>query len=64
MEVYSINFGLSDYNYLWQIQREINLYKQKNKCSDLLIFTEHKNVYTLGRAGDKNHLLLNKDELK
>ena len=28
-----------------------------------LIFVEHPNVYTLGKSGDINNLLLNKKEL-
>src|SRR5438552_9523537 len=63
MKVYSVDFGLTDFGSLWQIQKEINLFKQKNKCPDLLIFTEKKNVYTLRRGGDRNHLVIGKDEM-
>jgi lipoyl(octanoyl) transferase len=64
MKVYSVDFGLTDFASLWQTQKEINLFKQKNKAADLLIFTEHKNVYTLGRGGDRNHLLIGKEEME
>jgi lipoyl(octanoyl) transferase len=64
MQIHSVDFGLTDFGSLWQIQKEINSFKQKNKCSDLLIFTEHKNVYTLGRGGDRNHLLIGKEEME
>jgi lipoyl(octanoyl) transferase len=30
-----------------------------HKCADLLITNEHNHVYTLGKAGDRNHLLVN-----
>ena len=29
-----------------------------------LLFCEHPHVYTLGKSGDRNHLLVNNDELK
>ncbi len=63
MEVYVVDFGLTDFGSLWQVQKEINSFKQKNKCADLLIFTEHKNVYTLGRGGNRDHLLINEEEM-
>jgi lipoyl(octanoyl) transferase len=67
MEVYSIDFGLTDFGTLWEIQKKINLFMQKNpagRTKDILIFTEHKNVYTLGRGGDRNHLLMSTEEME
>jgi len=63
MKVFSVNFGLTDFYSLWQIQSRLNSYKQKNKFSDVLIFTEHRSVYTLGRGGDPDHLLTDRDDL-
>jgi lipoyl(octanoyl) transferase len=62
--IYHIDLGLTDYNTVWQLQKQINTYKQKNKCADLLITNEHNHVYTLGKAGDRNHLLVNGAFLK
>src|SRR5437016_4963664 len=64
MNVFHIDLGLTDFNEVWQLQRNILLYKQKNKCEDIIITNSHHHVYTLGKAGDKNHLLMNDEELK
>lgn len=63
MTVYHIDLGRTLYKDVWDLQRDVNLYKQKNTCTDLIITTEHEHVYTLGRSGDKNHLLLDDEEL-
>jgi len=62
--VYHINLGITDYNNIWQLQKAVNSYKQHNKCKDLIITNQHKHVYTLGKSGDKNHLLLDNKNLK
>jgi lipoate-protein ligase B len=49
---------------VWQLQKQINLSKQKTKCRDLIITNEHNHVYTLGKSGDRNHLLSDIDTLK
>jgi lipoyl(octanoyl) transferase len=63
-KTYHINLGNTNFKEVWDLQREINKYKQNNKCNDIIISTEHSNVYTLGKSGDKNHLLLNDNELE
>lgn len=62
--VYHINFGITDYNNIWQLQKAVNGYKQRNKCNDLIITNQHNHVYTLGKSGDKNHLLRDSYNLK
>jgi lipoyl(octanoyl) transferase len=62
--IYHINLGITDYNSVWQLQKHINSYKQQHKCADLVITTEHNHVYTLGKSGDRNHLLVNSAFLK
>lgn len=70
-----INLGLIDYKEAWDyqeklfadtIQRKIN--KRNNvpteETEHYLIFCEHPHVYTLGKSGDANHLLLNDEFLK
>lgn len=62
--VYHIDLGITDYSYCWEIQKKINHYKQKNKCNDVIITTEHHHVYTLGKGGTKDHLLIDETSLR
>jgi lipoyl(octanoyl) transferase len=64
IRVYNIDLGLTDYGYSWEIQKKIHTYKQDHDCPDVIITNEHNHVYTLGKSGDKNHLLLNENSLK
>lgn len=62
--IYHIDLGITNYNSVWQLQKSINSLKQYNKCNDLIITNQHNHVYTLGKSGDKNHLLLDNENLK
>ncbi|MDB2567168.1 lipoyl(octanoyl) transferase LipB [Flavobacteriaceae bacterium] len=68
------DLGLVDYqdalDYQLQLFNQIIAIKLKNRKNNTkietdnhLIFVEHPNVYTLGKSGDINNLLLNKNEL-
>lgn len=63
-KIYHINLGLTDFKETWDLQKKILEFKKKNNSDDVLLTTEHENVYTLGRSGDKNHLLMNDRALK
>ncbi len=60
---HSLN-GLSDYKTTWELQEQLQQeiidlkLKHQNETAGHLIFCEHAHVYTLGRFGDKNNLLL------
>ncbi len=64
-----IDLGLIEYKEAWDMQEAWN---QEIKSSKLkheiipgkLIFCEHPHVYTLGRSGKENNLLINEDFLK
>ena len=73
--VFVHNLGLLDYQKA--VEYQTNLFnniidqKLKNRKSNIksqtenhLIFVEHPNVYTLGKSGDLNNLLLSKEDLK
>ena len=68
------DLGLIDYKEAWDYQealfKEIIDLKIENRKLDLdtptenyVLFCEHPHVYTLGKSGDENHLLLNADKL-
>ena len=72
IEVYEL--GLMDYEKVLKIQTELfnkiidqklknRREKTKNKTKNFLLFVEHPNVYTLGKSGDINNLLLSKEDL-
>lgn len=73
-KVKDIYLGLIDYKEAWDyqeslfsdsIQRKIDLRKEieTKPTENYLIFCEHPHVYTLGKSGDANNLLLNEDFL-
>lgn len=68
------NLGLMDYQEAWDfqerlfnksIQQKIELRKglSEERTQNYLLFCEHPHVFTLGKSGDKSHLLLNDREL-
>ncbi|WP_299522274.1 lipoyl(octanoyl) transferase LipB [uncultured Lutibacter sp.] len=70
-----IDLGLKDYNETWSCQEEffkevvdIKIDNRKNNLStktpNYFLFVEHPHVYTLGKNGDLNNLLLNEEQLK
>ena len=64
-----LDWGLIEYNQAWQKQEEIFnrtiLNKQNNQSTEnYLILCEHPHVYTLGKSGDENNLLLNYIQLQ
>lgn len=74
---YFSDLGLQDYQKVWDIQEKIfnELIQIKSvnfnlpQCEKLhefqhLIFCEHPHVYTLGKSGDAQNLLINQIELK
>ena len=72
IEVYEL--GLMDYEKVLKIQTELfnkiidqklknRREKTKNKTDNYLLIVEHPNVYTLGKSGDINNLLLSKEDL-
>lgn len=70
----SINFcdiGLKEYKTAWDFQEEIlnKVLKLREQASGsnhagTLIFCEHPHVYTLGKSGQQNNLLINDNFLK
>lgn len=70
-----IDWGLLDYQEAWERQEKVFsktlAIKQDNRTNNLenptpnyLIFTEHPHVYTLGKSGHEEYLLLDEEGLK
>lgn len=71
------DLGVIDYKKAWDYQEELHqkivTQKLKNRnlspeeqtnTSNYLLFCEHPHVYTLGKSGEENHLLLNEKQLE
>lgn len=69
------DLGLLDYKTCWDYQeslfKETVELKLKNRSanvetstSNYLLFVEHPHVYTLGKSGNENNLLINNEQLK
>lgn len=74
-EVIFENLGLIDYKEAWDYQEKLfrSTIDQKielrngtssESTKNYLLFCQHPHVYTLGKSGDKEHLLLNEEGLK
>ena len=63
-----IDFGLSEYKKTWNIQEDFLLKmleeKQEQNNQHYLLFCEHPHVFTLGKSGKENNLLINEEFLK
>lgn len=64
-----IDWGTLDYMEAWEKQeeifnRELENKKQKTPTADTLIFVEHPHVYTLGKSGDTQNMLIAENVLK
>ncbi|MFC2097296.1 lipoyl(octanoyl) transferase LipB [Bacteroidota bacterium] len=65
------NLGLIDYKEAWEYQEELLQDVVNNKLNNSnngdylqhLLFCQHPNVYTLGKSGTENNLLINEDFL-
>ncbi len=63
-----VNLGLIEYKKAWDIQESlfneiIEAKKNKQRHNNYLIICEHPHVYTLGKNGNKNNLLINSFQL-
>lgn len=74
-EVIFYDLGLMDYKACWDLQeklfKELVDHKIHNRKENIegtlnnyLLFVEHPHVYTLGKSGNENHLLINEESLK
>ena len=67
-----LDIGLMDYEKVWKIQEEIHIKliknnpdsQEMNQNTNYIIFCEHPHVYTLGKSGKENNLLINDTFLK
>ena len=56
--------GLTPYKEAWDLQKRLVKMRYQGKVPDLLLITEHEPVITMGRATQKENLLVSREELK
>lgn len=64
MRCLAVDIGLSAYDEAWELQRRVWNARVGGKIPDVLILTEHRHVYTLGKSTNENHLLAKEEELR
>lgn len=52
------DLGLTDYDAAYRVQRDLVARRRLGEIEDSLIVTEHRPVFTIGRAGDRRNLLV------
>ncbi|HLA68087.1 MAG TPA: lipoyl(octanoyl) transferase LipB [Bacteroidota bacterium] len=63
-QITSIDIGRTRYADAWDLQGKLFDMRRERRTGDMLLYTEHNHVYTIGKGGDQNHLLATKSELE
>jgi lipoate-protein ligase B len=58
-----IDLGRTRYAEAWKLQQQLWDLRARGEAGDLLLFTEHEPVYTIGKGGDADHVLADDAEL-
>lgn len=58
------NLGLIPYKKAWQLQKDLVRQKLDGLIMDTIIIAEHPSVYTIGRRGNPNDILISEEKLK
>lgn len=64
MKLLHLDLGKADYDEVWELQKKIHQAKQTGFTDDVLITVEHEPVYTLGKTGSRDHILISDDQMK
>ena len=60
----SVDLGRTDYKSTWELQKKLVDLRHKGDIPDILLFTEHNPVITMGRASSSKNLLCTPEQLK
>jgi lipoate-protein ligase B len=61
---YIIDLGLVDYEMAWGLQHRLWSKRVEEELPDLLLILEHPHVITLGRRGNRSHLIASSEVLE
>ncbi len=63
MSLIHIDLGIKDYKETWDLQKETFTDKLNGLNDDIIYTVEHNHVYTLGKTGTRDHILINDKEM-
>lgn len=63
-EIWASDLGLVPYEDAWRLQQKLLPLVLEGKIPDVLLFLEHPHVYTLGKHGKEENLLLGEEGLR
>lgn len=58
------DLGTKDYFETWELQKKVHSEKINGNMDDYLFTVQHNHVYTLGKTGSRDHILISDDEMK
>jgi len=61
---YILDLGLMDYKKAWDLQRHLWSKRVEGELPDLSLLLEHPHVITLGRRGNRSHLIASQEVLE
>jgi lipoate-protein ligase B len=61
---YIIDLGLMDYEKAWDLQHHLWQKRVEGHLPDLVLLLEHPHVFTLGRRGNRSHLIVSPEILE
>ena len=59
-----VSLGVVEYGEAWRLQRALVDAVKAGQATNTLLLLQHPHVYTLGRRGDREHVLLDDDQLE
>jgi lipoate-protein ligase B len=61
---YILDLGIMDYQKAWELQHQLWSRRVCNELTDMLLILEHPHVITLGRRGNRSHLIASPEVLE
>lgn len=61
--LWAIDLGLRPYQEIWSLQADLVVLRQTESIADLLLLVEHEPVFTLGKGGRRDHILISSQEM-
>jgi lipoyl(octanoyl) transferase len=63
MKILHTHLGITHFKAVWDIQKVLHEKRRNNEIDDIILTTQHYPVYTLGKTGERDHLLIDEKVL-